>query len=1158
MRKLLLILIAYCVSSVASMAQDTTWVQTFTFDSISTRRATFQFPQELEEMRFEKVLMYYKLKCSPLTPWDQYNCGEWDYLTYTRVFDHTGVYDSVRVDSVRYLANYTAPSTYTYNPLGYPQVDTYARVENVRSGVTTTLVPLVMTANATSNYPFNSVAKGSRFQMLITANELQTAGISAGNLQSLSLNVAALTGVGDVINPVIAIKATSLTEITGFQNGGFQTVYDNTHAAGGSQAPLVIGTNELLFHQPFNWNGTDNLIIEFTFDCPISTANSIVFEAQSIVSNTAVGYPTKNGVLTFDGTQKALTALSDFDLGTAFTLSFWAKGTGSGGTNTSILEAYDTLNNRVLNIHFPWSDNSMYFDAGEGSGYDRINKTMTAQEMDNTWNHWTFVKNAVTGSMKIFKNGVLWHSGTAKVRPMGMIHRIVLGTNRTGQYNWKGKLDEFQLFSVALDDATIAANYAKKTDSNHPNWSDLLVYYDFDEDEFAHDLSPNDYLLMPSEYGMFDFSELPNAGIAQIMEFPLVGFGQSADAGTVATNTVNYSRTKEPQVVFEFTPENRHFAITDAYIALPSGSESTYDAGGNTVSSTPFTGSESIANSEITYYEEPFEIVKDVEIGRFITPYGINFDLGPNGFTWIYDITDYQDYFMGAVDLAAHNTQELIDLKFAFIEGIPPRDVHHREPIWQDWRSYLYKDMDDDTQLPATQVQLSDTSAMYKIKTRFTGHGHNGSTNCCEWDPKMHSISIDGVQRFEWDIWEETACGDSPNPGQGGTWPYAREGWCPGDLVKEYDHELTPYVTPGSVVEIDYDIEDVPANDPAQGDGNYIVAMDLISYSAPNFQHDAAIVDILNPNNYEYYRKWNPSCNTPRVIIQNTGEQALTSCIIRCWTTYGNWAEFNWTGNLAFLQKEVVEIPIDDIMFWSDYDGNKTFTAQIYAINGYPDLDEYGNNNLKSAKYNTPESIDGPFFIWFKSNNKPHENRYRLEDSEGNVLFERTSFTASTEYKDTFDLAPGCYSVIVEDTDSDGLGFWYSSQVEGETAGFMRLRKVGGSMIETFPNDFGNYHRFDFSVGFTVGVTEPELDHQLLIFPNPNNGEFTVEVSGEVGNKAELQILDLSGRLVYDGSMTSNEQFAQSQLNLSGLQNGQYIAVVKTGKAVYTQKFIKQ
>ena len=100
-------------------AQDTTWVQTFTFDSISTRRADFEFPATLDEQRFEKVLMYYKLKCSPLTTWDQYNCGEWDYLTYTRVFDHTGFFDSVRVDSVKYLHNYSSFSPFDFEPWGY-------------------------------------------------------------------------------------------------------------------------------------------------------------------------------------------------------------------------------------------------------------------------------------------------------------------------------------------------------------------------------------------------------------------------------------------------------------------------------------------------------------------------------------------------------------------------------------------------------------------------------------------------------------------------------------------------------------------------------------------------------------------------------------------------------------------------------------------------------------------------------------------------------------------------------------------------------------------------------------------------------------------------------------------------------------------------------
>jgi len=50
-------------------------------------------------------------------------------------------------------------------------------------------------------------------------------------------------------------------------------------------------------------------------------------------------------------------------------------------------------------------------------------------------------------------------------------------------------------------------------------------------------------------------------------------------------------------------------------------------------------------------------------------------------------------------------------------------------------------------------------------------------------------------------------------------------------------------------VNIDYSITAVPPGDPGTAGGNYIGAFDLISYSAPNFQNDAAIVDVLNPNN---------------------------------------------------------------------------------------------------------------------------------------------------------------------------------------------------------------------------------------------------------------------------------------------------------------------
>ena len=138
-----------------SFSQDTTWVQTFTFDSISTRRADFTFPSELNDQRFEKVLMYYKLKCSPLTTWDQFNCGEWDYLTYTRVFDHTGNYDSVRVDSVKYLHNYSSFSPFDYEPWGYNYKNPVEVLQHERIAETVTEHSLIQTSTSSALYPFD-------------------------------------------------------------------------------------------------------------------------------------------------------------------------------------------------------------------------------------------------------------------------------------------------------------------------------------------------------------------------------------------------------------------------------------------------------------------------------------------------------------------------------------------------------------------------------------------------------------------------------------------------------------------------------------------------------------------------------------------------------------------------------------------------------------------------------------------------------------------------------------------------------------------------------------------------------------------------------------------------------------------------------------------
>jgi hypothetical protein len=253
-----------------------------------------------------------------------------------------------------------------------------------------------------------------------------------------------------------------------------------------------------------------------------------------------------------------------------------------------------------------------------------------------------------------------------------------------------------------------------------------------------------------------------------------------------------------------------------------------------------------------------------------------------------------------------------------------------------------------------------------------------------------------------------------------------------------------------------------------------------------------------------------------------------------------------------------VEIPVANMNWWYEQDSSYTFTTWVADVNGVIGPDQYNQNSLKTVKYDAPERIDGPFFVWLTTNNKASENSYQLLDHAGTVIFERNNLQNTTQYKDTFDLAPGCYSIVIEDTDQDGLAFWYSSQVEGETSGQMRLRKVGGSYIEFFPGDFGRYHRYDFTVGFTLDVPQELIEPSISIFPNPGAKVVTVEIEGDIQNEATLIVRDLLGREIWQEQMNAGVHFAESFIDFSMYPAGTYLIEIQTPKGVYTQKFVRQ
>jgi len=804
----------------------------------------------------------------------------------------------------------------------------------------------------------------------------------------------------------------------------------------------------------------------------------------------------------------------------------------------------------------------MYWDAGGGSGYDRIDQAATVAEIEGNWNHWAFTKNKATGVMNIYKNGTLWHTGTGKTRTIGAVNIFRIGTSGNGSYDYAGKLDEFRMWNTELSQATISAWMNQKLQVTHPNYSNLVVYYDFDNSPNVLDKSVNNRNGMMTTSNMVQQSVESPIGFQVSNIRPNITFVQGTYTSTLDSVLVLDSALAPLLDVAQYVVDGRKFEIGNIIHGYEPGYSYTYNHLGVKIDSTLMTATVNQTNSQLSYYEQPYEILKQFEIGRFITPYGIGFDLGPNGFTWVYDVTDYQSLLLtDSVDIRAHNTQELIDVRFDFIVGTPPRDVKDIDVLWQNYGNHQYGNIASDVDLSQTAVDLNADATSYKVKTRITGHGHQGNGQCCEWQSKTFSIAVDGTTQHSWDIWQPTECADNPNIGQGGTWPYAREGWCPGDKVPEYDFELTPHVTPGTTVNLDYGISSVPANDAGQANGNYRVSTHLISYGDPNFNLDAAVIDVLNPNDWEYYSKWNPACRNPRIIIKNTGATNLTSAKIKIWIGQPGWQDvtYEWTGDLAFLEEETVEIPIENHFWFEDQGGELEFHAKIMEPNG--GVDEYANNDQYNVQFEAPKSVDGAFYIWLKTNNMAHENKIYLKDVNGDVIWSRESLANSTTYRDTFDLDPGCYSVELYDSDVDGLSFWYSNQVQGETSGWMRLRKVGGSIFHTIDPDFGRYSRYDFTVGYGLGLEKPLSEtFKFDVFPNPSTGLFKINLDNFIGENVDISVYSSTGDIIKSIPLNqvNIDGYYSVDVDLEDVAKGMYfIKVVSDGRTATRQLVIQ-
>lgn len=1138
----LLLLVFICLEIQAQNPGDTLITATFNYSQTAYSRDTVvQFP-DIPGITYEKIYMLYNMRCknglvSPgVAGQTNIGCGEWDYTCNTYIVDSTKV-DSTKATHPSHLIsgftgttyNYTTNPTYTYYQHQLQNIVTQSTSSEIQAQIGT--------ANLTLSSPFNTQYKTSKSQYLYTATELLGAGLTSGVINSMKFNILSAGSAAQFLQiKLYAVSATSLNAANPFLSNG-TLVYSN-------HTSFTSGINQLYFNNAFNWNGTDDVVVEFSFTNSGVGTNTII---DGVSTPSIMGLETQHDDYHFEFTGTNQVTLGNTNFGgfsNQITIAFWSYGNPNFlPTNTSVAYATNAQNHRQVNIHFPWSNENVYWDCGSGGPYDRINKLATSTEYEGKWNHWAFTKNTTTGIMNIYLNGMLWHTGSGFTLPV-QINSFLLGAAPNMSNPWYGKLDELSIWSAELQAADIAAWMRKTISPTHPNYASLVAYYPFNEgvggtstDASVAALQAN--TTMGNPWWGITKGKDRFKNFTEVNHRPVVTFINGVYVQTTTTTNVLDSVPNIPNNVKSFVVNNNNLVPFDTNDYFQAGYSYIYDALTNQLVDSllvPSTGTINVTT--LNYYQRS---PSAFQILSFVTPYGINLDLGMTGKTWTFDVTDYAPILKGWKRMFINGggeRQEDMDIKFVFIVGTPPRDVKDINNIWKV-ESVGYTNILNDAKFEPRDVLLNPNSSAYKIKTAITGHGQEG-----EFIPRTHSINLNGGSpEFSWDVWK--ACAENPVYPQGGTWIYNRAGWCPGMATDVKEMEITSMVTPGSNVNIDYGLNT------ASGSSNYWVSNQLVNYGSANFALDASVIDVKNPSTKVEYARSNSICSNPIVVIRNTGSSALTSVTIDYWVNTNPVKEsYTWTGNLAFLETAEVKLPFSDNL-WSAVNGPTNNVFHVELRNPNNGADAYALNNKFNSVFNITEVVPSNFIIWFKTNAAAAETQYEILDQTGTQIFVRNGLADNTQYRDTLQLPFGCYQFKITDSDDDGIDFWANS----DGVGFARLRLATGAALKSFEGDFGKSFIYNFTVDYPLTYAEVADYQDLKLYPNPANNFITLE--GKYLDQNQIQIYNSLGQIMSVNSTHLSE--TKMQCDISHLASGLYHVVVRNaGGKTSTFKFMKE
>ena len=1139
----------------AQVPGDTIKVRTFHYGS-NTRDTLAKFPSA--NLSYQKIIMKYNMRCknglvSNSTD-RNLGCGEWDYSCNTYIVDSNKIEDALSLQPNYTITNFTG-TTFPYTSI--PVYDYYQFTQQKISldSIQSDSLFSVQTGTIAFTNLLNTSQHSGKSQFIYTAAELTAAGLTAGPIQSINLQA------NNSANANFLKVKIKHTQANNFNNG--KAELNNLTQVFNSNYQFSIGLNRIYFTTPFNWNGTDNILIEFSFtntqkDSALSLLGSADTSIMGIYANNNIAANlANNGHIKLDTTLFST-------IKNEFSIAFWAYGNAEQmPLSNSILYGTDANNNnRQLNIHLPHSSNNVYFDCGfAAGGYDRINKIATPQDQGGRWNHWTFTKNATSGTMKIYLNGNLWLEGSGKTKPITLLN-LVLGKDNNLNNNFKGKVNDLAIWNKEINDSFIQqmmfvplANLSKYT-------ANLVSHYPLNEGlgQTVLERNNNNNITGVNLGWTYDRGESLNRNFSQIEARPAIQFGRGTYFTKSELLTVRDSIVRSTNLInsYSITSNAGVKPMANDAVNLVNSSNNLYHANYSklynaNIDSMPVidsfinTPQGTYVISNLNYYRR-FPWYN--EIMSFVTPYGIGLNLGAYGKSWYFDVTDFAPILKGdkrIVMTQGGQNQEQNDIEFWFIVGTPTRDVLEFNQVWQGATragSASLTSINNQTRYAPFKVATLPNGKAFKLRSSITGHGAEGEFEA-NGGQIFHEINVNGgAKEFTWTISKE--CAFNPVFPQGGTWVYDRQGWCPGEASLLKEHDLSQMVTAGDSVTIDYNASTPPV---ASGAYNYLIAHQLVTYGALNFTKDVRIVEVLQPSDKVEFSRQNPMCDNPRVVVQNTGSTPITQLSLSYGVNSGTKQNFNWNGTIPSLKYDTLVLPHFGSLWKSGIQpgGSNTFNLEVVKVNG-TNGDDYALNNKYSSTFNLTELLPETFTFEFRTNNNPTENNFKLYDDWGTLIDSKDFTEANTLFTKSYTLG-GCYKLVVEDKGHDGVQWWANS---AQGTGYIRIKRANGQIIKTFQPDFGGGFTYGFTAFWPMS-TEEESDFgsHIQVYPNPSNGSFVLE--GKDLNLATITVTDILGNKL---QVPYQHQVQNIKFDATQLPAGMYLIVIENGDKKTTKRVL--